>query len=192
MPKDLKTLRTVVVLVEDRPGVLNRVASLFRRRAFNIESLTVGRTEAPGVSRMTIVVNTDEAGARRLEAHLYKLVNVLKIDDLTEEAAVSRDLAMIKVSATIETRSRVIELVNVFRARVLDVSLESMIIECTGTEEKIDRLVEMLAPYGVIEMARTGRLSMARGGQALETYLVTSSTGAAADTPDDDSVSYSV
>jgi acetolactate synthase-1/3 small subunit len=188
-----KMLRTVVVLVEDRPGVLNRVASLFRRRAFNIESLTVGRTEAPGVSRMTIVVNTDEGGARRLEAHLYKLVNVLKIDDLTEEAAVSRDLAMIKVAASTESsRSHVMLLVNVFRARVLDVSRDSMIIECTGTEDKVDRLVEMLTPYGVIEMARTGRVSMARGAQALETYLVTSSTGAAADAPEDDNVSYSV
>ncbi len=192
MAKNFKTLRTVVVLVEDRPGVLNRVASLFRRRAFNIESLTVGRTEAAGISRMTIVVNTDEAGARRLEAHLYKLVNVLKIDDLTEESAVSRDLAMIKVAANAESRSHVMQLVNVFRARVVDVSPDSLIIETTGTEEKIDGLVEMLMPYGVIEMARTGRVSMARGAHGLESHVITSGSLPGDEGSGEDHVSYSV
>ncbi len=181
-------LRTIVVLVEDRPGVLNRVASLIRRRAYNIDSLTVGRTEVPGVSRMTIVVETDEGGGRRLEAHLYKLVNVLRVDDVTDKASVVRDLAMIKVSANAESRSHVMQLVNVFRARVVDVAPDSLIVEITGSEDKVDGMLEMLLPYGVIEMARTGRVAMARGAGA------TDSNGAAAGTPsaDEDNISYSV
>ena len=181
-------LRTLVVLVEDRPGVLNRVASLFRRRAFNIDSLTVGRTETPGVSRMTIVVETDESGARRIEAHLYKLVNVLRVDDVTTKPSVVRDLAMIKVSANAESRSQVVQLANVFRARVIDVAPDSLIIETTGTEDKIDGLLEMLLPYGVIEMARTGRVAMARGSGTLEAMPAADGVIAA----DEDNISYSV
>lgn len=182
-------LRTLVVLVEDRPGVLNRVASLFRRRAYNIDSLTVGRTETPGVSRMTIVVETDESGARRVEAHLYKLVNVLRVDDVTAKPSVVRDLAMIKVAANAESRSHVMQLVNVFRARVVDVAPDSLVIETTGTEDKIDGLLEMLLPYGVIEMARTGRVAMARGSNALEPQQVSDGAAVAAD---EDNISYSV
>lgn len=156
---------TFLVRVEDRPGVLTRVAEVFRRRAFNIESLTVGHTEAPGVSRMTIVVEADAAAARRLEAHLYKLVNVLRVDTLADRPAVFRDLAMIKVSTTAETRAQVMQLVEVFRARVVDVAPASLIIEITGTEDKIDGLLEVLHPYGVLEMARTGRLAMVRGSE---------------------------
>jgi acetolactate synthase-1/3 small subunit len=155
---------TFSVLVENRPGVLTRVASLFRRRAFNIDSLTVGRTEQPDVSRMTIVVDTDGDGARLVEAHLYKLVNVLRVDDITEVPAVHRDLALIKVATTAETRAQVMQLVEVFRARVVDVNPQSLIVEITGTEDKIDGLVEVLQPYGVIEMARTGRIAMTRNG----------------------------
>jgi len=154
---------TYIVRAENRPGVLTRVTEVFRRRAFNIESLTVGHTETPGVSRMTIVVETDEDAARRMEAHLYKLVNVLHVDTVTGQPSVFRDLAMIKVAATPETRSQVMQLVDVFRARVIDVSPASMVIEITGTEEKIDGLVEVLRPYTVLEMARTGRLAMRRG-----------------------------
>lgn len=154
---------TFVVYVEDKPGVLNRVASLFRRRAFNIESLTVGHTEQHGVSRMTIVVDTDEDGARRAEANLYKLVNVLRVENITPVASVFRDLAMIKVAATPETRTHIMQLVDVFRARVIDVAPDSLIIETTGTEDKIDGLLEVLRPYGVLEMVRTGRVAMARG-----------------------------
>jgi acetolactate synthase-1/3 small subunit len=154
---------TFVVRVEDRPGVLTRVAEVFRRRAFNIESLTVGHTETPGVSRMTIVVEADESASRRIEAHLYKLVNVLRVDNISERPSVFRDLAMLKVATTAETRAQVMQLVEVFRARVVDVSPSSLIIEITGTEDKIDGLVEVLRPYGVLEMARTGRLAMSRG-----------------------------
>lgn len=158
--------RTFVVHVEDKPGVLNRVASLFRRRAFNIESLTVGRTEAAGVSRMTIVVDTDDNGARRLEANLYKLVNVLRVTDLTGDAAVVRDLTLIRVEATQETRTQVMQLVDTFRGRVVDVAPDSLIVEATGTEEKIDGLLGVLQPYGVLEIVRTGRVAMSRGQQS--------------------------
>jgi acetolactate synthase I/III small subunit len=154
---------TYIVQAENRPGVLTRVTDVFRRRAFNIESLTVGHTDAPGESRMTIVVEADQDAARRMEAHLYKLVNVLHVDTVVEQPSVFRDLAMIKVAATRDTRSQVMQLVDVFRARVIDVSPASMIVEITGTEEKIDGFVEVLRPYTVVEMARTGRLAMRRG-----------------------------
>src|SRR5215475_2789305 len=156
-------LHTFAVYVDNKPGVLNRVASLFRRRAFNIESLTVGHTETPGVSRMTVVVETDDYGARRLEAHLYKLVPVRRVDNITTTPTIVRDLALIKVAATGEARTHVMQLVDVYRARVVDVSPESLVIETTGTEDKIDSLLEVLRPYGVIEMVRTGRVEMARG-----------------------------
>ncbi len=155
--------RTFAVYVEDKPGVLNRVASLFRRRAFNIESLTVGHAEVPGASRMTIVVRTDAVGARRLEANLYKLVNVLRVQDLSGGPAIFRELAMIKVGADADTRTHVMQLVDVFRARVVDVAPDSVVIETTGTEDKIDGLLEVLRPYGVIELVRTGRVGMTRG-----------------------------
>lgn len=159
-------LHTFIVRVENRPGVLDRVASLFRRRAFNIESLTVGHAETPGISRMTIVVETDANGARRIEAHLYKLVNVLSVDNVTDAAFVARDLAMIKVAADAASRAQVMQLAQVFRARVIDVTPHSLVIETTGTEDKIDGLLEVLRPYGVIEMARTGRVAMSRGARA--------------------------
>jgi acetolactate synthase I/III small subunit len=156
-------LNTFVVHVENKPGVLSRVASLFRRRAFNIDSLTVGRTENPEVSRMTITADADPDQARRIEANLYKLVNVLLVENITNEPVITRDLAMIKVSAQHEARSHVLELAEVFRARVVDVAPESLTIEITGGEDKIDGLLEVLRPYGVIEMVRTGIVAMRRG-----------------------------
>jgi acetolactate synthase-1/3 small subunit len=156
-------MQTFAVYVENKPGVLNRVASLFRRRAFNIESLTVGHTETPGISRMTIVVDTDEGGARLVEANLYKLIAVRRVDNITKIPTIARDLAMIKVSATGDARTQVMQLVDVYRARIVDVSPESLVIETTGTEDKIDSLLEVLRPYGVIEMVRTGRVEMVRG-----------------------------
>ena len=156
-------LHTFAVYVDNKPGVLNRVSSLVRRRAFNMESLTVGHTETPGISRMTVVVDTDEYGARRLEAHLYKLVPCRRVDNITSAPSISRDLALIKVAATGEARTHVMQLVDVYRARIVDVSPESLVIEATGTEDKIDSLVEVLRPYGVIELVRTGRVAMARG-----------------------------
>jgi acetolactate synthase-1/3 small subunit len=174
-------LHTFAVYVDNKPGVLNRVSSLFRRRAFNIESLTVGHTETPGVSRMTVVVDTDEYGARRLEAHLYKLVPCRRVDDITDGPSISRDLALIKVGATGDARTQVMQLVDVYRARIIDVSPESLVIETTGTEDKIDSLLEVLRPYGVIEMVRTGRVAMARGALSPRRALPRPSTPAASD-----------
>ena len=156
-------LQTFAVYVEDKPGVLNRVASLFRRRAFNIQSLTVGHSERPDFSRMTIVVDTDEQGQRRIVANLKKLVPVKRVDNITNVPSVMRDLAMIKVAATGSDRAHVMQLVEVYRARVVDVGPDSLVIETTGTEDKIDSLLEVLRPYGVLEMVRTGRVAMARG-----------------------------
>jgi acetolactate synthase-1/3 small subunit len=156
-------MQTFVVYVENKPGVLNRVASLFRRRGFNIESLTVGHTEQPGLSRMTIVVDADEYGARRIEANLNKLVPVRHVRNITSVPSISRDLAMIKVAVSGADRAHVMQLVDVYRARIVDVGPESLIVEATGTEDKIDSLIEVLRPYGLMEIVRTGRVAMARG-----------------------------
>ena len=156
-------LHTFAVYVEDRPGVLNRVSSLLRRRNFNIHSLAVGHSEIPGVSRMTAVVQTDAGGAQRIQAHLYKIVNVLRVDDITDRPSIVRDLALIKVSADIHTRSALVQLAHVFNARVVDVGPGSIVVEISGSEAKIDGLAEVLRPYGVLEMARTGRIAMERG-----------------------------
>jgi len=158
---------TLVILVEDKPGVLNRVASLFRRRNFNIESLTVGHTHIDGISRMTIVVDGDEFSIERLTSYLYKLVNVIQVEDLCDKPMISRDLAMIKVNTTSQNRAEVIQMADVFRARVIDVTANSVIIEVTGDEDKINGLVEILKPMGIIEMVRTGSVAMARGSEAL-------------------------
>ena len=188
-----------MVYVENKPGVLTRVASLFRRRAFNIDSLTVGRTEKPEVSRMTITVDADRDQARRIEANLYKLVNVLLVDNITNQPAIIRDLAMIRVAATHDARSHVLELAAVFRARVIDVSPESLTIEITGAEDKIDGLLEVLRPYGVLEMVRTGIVAMRRGSKTSDAASATESTAqGSADSSStnsgaaNDDVSYSV
>lgn len=154
---------TLVALVEDKPGVLNRISSLFRRRTFNIDTLTVGQTEQAGISRMTIVVNGEDGQIQRLTSYLYKLVNVIHVHDLTNTANVSRDLAMIKVKALPENRTHIMQTVDVFRARIVDVTNESFIVEVTGDIDKIDGLVDVLRPFGIIEMVRTGLVSMARG-----------------------------
>jgi acetolactate synthase-1/3 small subunit len=182
-------LHTLVVYVEDKPGVLNRVSSLFRRRAFNIDSLTVGHTETPGVSRMTIVCDTDPTAVRRVEANIYKLVDVLRVDDITEQPSVERELAMIKVTATRDTRAQILQLADVFRARTVDVSPESVIVEITGSGDKIERLLDVLKPYGVLEVARTGRVAMARGPRPAERL---EDRFAGDDAPEEAGVSYSV
>ncbi len=183
---------TFVVHVENKPGVLTRVASLFRRRAYNIESLTVGRSESAGVSRMTIVVDTNDEGAHHVEAHLYKLVNVLRVDNVTSRPNVTRELALIKVATTASTRPEIFQLADVFRARIIDVSAESLVLELTGGEAKLDRLLEVLEPYGVLEMARTGTLAMARGEGVAVTApaAYASSPAGAAEAAQD--ISYSV
>lgn len=158
-------LNTFIVYVENKSGVLARVSLLFRRRGYNIDSLTVGRTEKSDVSRMTITLDADEDQALRIEANLYKLVNVILVENITAEPAIVRDMALIKVAATPETRSQVLELANVFRARVIDVALGSLTIEITGADDKIDSLLEVLHPFGVLEMVRTGMVAMRRGAR---------------------------
>jgi acetolactate synthase-1/3 small subunit len=161
-------LRTFIAYVEDLPGVLNRVTSLFRRRNYNIMSLTVGTTEREGVSRMTIVVEADDDAARRIEANLYKLVNVLYVEDTAHAATMIRELALVKVRADAATRSEVMRLCDVFRARVVDVGPEALVAEITGMEDKIDGLVDVLKPFGIIEMVRTGAVAMVRSAAATE------------------------
>ena len=185
-------LNTYVVYVENKPGVLTRVASLFRRRAFNIDSLTVGRTEKPEVSRMTITVDADLDQARRIEANLYKLVNVLLVENITAEPTIVRDLAMIKVAATHKARSHVLELAGVFRGRVVDVAPESLIIEITGDEDKIDGLLEVLQPYGVLEMVRTGIVAMRRGSKCSAVVSSAHSLSRTTAEDDGDSLEHSV
>ncbi len=155
--------QTLIAKVENKPGVLNRVASLFRRRNFNIESLNVGRTENPDISRMTIVMENPDVDIRIVEANLYKLVNIIDVQDVTNQPTVTRDLALIKVEAVPDRRAEIANLVNIFRAKIVDVASDSVIVEITGTEEKIEGLVELLRPIGIIEMVRTGKVAMVRG-----------------------------
>jgi acetolactate synthase-1/3 small subunit len=156
------TKHTLIALMEDKPGVLNRVASLFRRRKFNIESLTVGHTEMPGISRMTIVVSAAH-GIEQVEKQLYKLINVTKVSNVSHEPTVVRELALIKVHATASTRAEIMQLVDIFRAKAVDVAAESLTIEITGPEDKVDSLLQLLRPFGIKELVRTGRVAMVRG-----------------------------
>ena len=154
---------TLVALVEDKPGVLNRVASLFRRRAFNIESLTVGRTHEPDISRMTILVDTEQTAPSLVEANLAKLINVVDVRDVTHVPTVMRDLALIKVHADASALGELNQLASIFRANIVDVAQDSVIIEVTGDEDKINGLLDAVRPRGIIEMVRTGQVAMARG-----------------------------
>jgi len=154
---------TIVALVEDRPGVLNRIASKWRQRGFNIESLAVGHSEVPGLSRMTFTVDGTTTDVDQVSKQMYKLIEVVKVSDLTEHDMVHRELALVKVNAPPKERSAIIEIVDVFRAKIVDVSPEALIIEVTGTEDKVDAIFEMLRPYGIKEVVRTGRIAMARG-----------------------------
>jgi acetolactate synthase I/III small subunit len=157
---------TLVARVQDQPGVLNRVASLFRRRAFNIDSLTVGGSEAPDFSRMTIVVDTARAPAHLVAANLRKLVPVAEVTDVTHLPTVDRDLALIRVRCEPGTRGEIANLVEIFRSRIVDVAPDSVIVEITGDLEKVNGLVELLRPRGILEMVRTGKVAMVRGTAA--------------------------
>jgi acetolactate synthase-1/3 small subunit len=154
---------TLVALMEDKPGVLNRVSTLFRRRNFNIESLAVGHTETPGISRMTIVTEGDDPTVEQVVKQLYKLINVTKVTDVTHEPAVIRELALIKAYAPPRNRAEILQLVDIYRAQVVDVAPDSLTIEITGDEDKVDSLVALLRPYGIKEMVRTGRVAILRG-----------------------------
>jgi len=160
---------TLSVLVEDKPGVLARVASLFSRRGFNIQSLAVGATEQKDMSRMTIVVSVEESPLEQITKQLNKLVNVIKIVEQEPDNSVDRELALIKVRTDANTRSQVIEAVNLFRAKVVDVSTESLTIEATGTPEKLEALLRVLEPYGIRELVQSGVVSLSRGPRGIGT-----------------------
>jgi len=156
-------LHTLIALVEDKPGVLTRVASMFRRRGFNIVSLAVGNSEQPGLSRMTFVVSGDDYTVGQVAKQLDKLIDVIEVADISGESIVTRELALIKVETTPMTRGEIIQIVNLFRANIIDVGSQSMVIEITGEEDKINALHNLLAPFGIVEMLRTGLVAMVRG-----------------------------
>jgi acetolactate synthase I/III small subunit len=158
---------TISVLVEDRPGVLARVANLFARRGFNIHSLAVGTTEQQGRSRMTIVVDVQRKPLEQVEKQLQKLVHVLKVVELEPQAAVERELALVKVTAPAGERAAVTEVADIFRARIVDVSESTLTIEATGAPDKIEALLALLEPHGIVELARTGRIALGRGSTSI-------------------------
>ena len=158
---------TISVLVENKSGVLARIAGLFSARGFNIDSLAMGETEDPTVSRMTIVVKGDEKILEQVEKQLNKLIDIIKVSDYVETPHLERDLTLIKVNADKNDRSELLQITDIFRAKIVDVSSDSVIVEATGDEEKIAALVGMLEPFGIKEMCRTGIVAMARGGKSL-------------------------
>ncbi|WP_044949335.1 acetolactate synthase small subunit [Chthonomonas calidirosea] len=161
----LQQYHTITVLVENHPGVLARVASLFARRGFNIESLAVSVTDRPEISRMTIVVEGDHRVLEQITKQLNKLVEVIKVVEYTETAAVERELALIKVNAEPKDRGEIMQIVEIFRGRIIDMSEKTFIVEVTGSTEKLDKIVQLLNTYGIREMVRTGIIAMARGAK---------------------------
>ncbi|MGD8472545.1 MAG: acetolactate synthase small subunit [Anaerolineae bacterium] len=155
---------TLIALMEDKPGVLNRVSNLFRRRNYNIRSLAVGHSETQDISRMTVVVDGDNRVVEQVVKQLSKLINVTDVLDVTDKPAVIRELALVKVKAGAGKRSEIIELAQVFRGRIVDVGPDSMTVEITGAEDRVNSLVSLLRPYGIEELARTGRVAMVRSG----------------------------
>ena len=154
---------TMIAWVEDKPGVLNRISGLFGRRNFNIESLTVGQTEKPGVSRMTFVVRGSGRDIQQVRMQLYKLINVLEIQDVTNSPRVEYEMALIRVHAVSETRGEIMQLVDIYRANIVDVDIDSIIIRIVAKEDRVNALLRLLEQFGIIEMVRTGRVSMVRG-----------------------------
>ena len=154
---------TITALVQDKPGVLNRISSMFRRRGFNIASLAVGHSEIPDLSRMTFVVEGDDAVVEQVTKHLHKLIDVIKVSDISDQNVVSRELALLRVKANVQTRSEIMQIVDIFRANIVDVATDSLIIEVTGDEEKVESLQNLLRSFGVMEVMRTGTIAMNRG-----------------------------
>jgi acetolactate synthase-1/3 small subunit len=174
-------LHTIVALVQDNPGVLNRVVSLFRKRAFNIASLAVGASETSKMSRMTIVVEGDDETVEQVTKQLYKLIEVVKVSDISEENFVQRELALIKVHTDPNTRGQVMEIVDIFRANIVDVSQDSLMIEVTGDYQKVESLCDLLKPFGIRELIRTGRIASVRGSLSMGAEISTSSNGKKSD-----------
>jgi acetolactate synthase-1/3 small subunit len=157
------TKHTLVAIVEDKPGVLNRIASLFRRRGFNIDSIAVGHSEVAHLSRVTIVVNGSNAMVEQVRKQLDKLIDVVRVSDITANDITIRELALIKVKAASASRSEIIEIADIFRANIVDVASDSLTIEITGDEDKINSILKLLKGFGIKEIARTGRIAMVRG-----------------------------
>ena len=155
--------RTITALVQDRPGVLNRVSSMFRRRGFNIASLAVGHSEEPDLSRMTFVVEGDDRVVEQVTKHLHKLIDVIRVSDISNQNIVSRELALIKVRSNVQSRSEIMQIVHIFRANIVDVAADSLVVEVSGDEDKIDSLHDLLKSFGVVEVMRTGTIAMNRG-----------------------------
>ena len=158
----------VVVFVNDRPGVLNRVSSLVRARNFNIESLVVGHTERTGISRMTVTLRGDDFAVEQMGKQLYRLVDVLKVQDMPDQHLVERELAMVKVRATNHNRAEILRIIELYKGRVIDVSPDSLIVEHSGTEQDIDSLIALLGGFGIRELVRTGTVAMARGSSVVD------------------------
>jgi len=162
---------TIAVLVKDHPGVLARVAGLFTRRGFNIESLAVGHTEENNISRMTIVVEGDERALEQITKQLNKLIDVIRVRDIFPLNSVERELALIKVNTnSLANRSETIQMVDIFRAKIIDVNSQMMTIETTGTEDKVNALIELLKPFGLKEVVRTGKIALFRGSKSVSTF----------------------
>ena len=159
---------TIVTLVANRPGVLNRVASLMRARSFNIESLAVSHLDDPTISRMTVTLRADDVLVEQAAKQLYKIIDVLKVQDVTDEPTVQHELALVKVRATDRTRGELISIVEMYKARIVDMAAEAVIVETTGTESEVDALITVLRGYGIKEMVRTGAVVMSRGAQSIE------------------------
>jgi acetolactate synthase I/III small subunit len=158
----------LVAIVNNRPGVLNRVASLMRARNFNIESLAVSHLDDPDISRMTITLRADDVLVEQAAKQLYKVIDVLKVQDVTDEPTVQHELALVKVRATDRTRGELISIVEMYKARIVDMAPESVIVETTGTESEVDALIALLRGYGIKELVRTGTVVMSRGAQSIE------------------------
>jgi acetolactate synthase-1/3 small subunit len=154
---------TVIAWMEDKPGVLNRVAGLFRRRSFNIESLTVGHSETPGISRMTFVVEGDARQVGQVQTQLAKLINVTEVQNVTDEPTVIRELVLVKVKADSTNRAEILQLVDIYRAGIVDVAMDSLVIQIIGPEDRVNSLISLLENFGIQEMVRTGRVAMVRG-----------------------------
>ena len=157
---------TIAALVENHPGVLSHISGLFARRGFNIDSLAVGRTERDDVSRMTIVVEGDDSILEKVTKQLNKLIDVIKVSDFVATDVVEREMILIKVKVNTTTRPEIMQMVDIFRARIVDVSRESLIVEVTGDEEKLSAIIDLLRPFGIMEMVRTGKIALARGQKA--------------------------
>jgi acetolactate synthase-1/3 small subunit len=153
----------ITALVQDKPGVLNRISSMFRRRGFNIASLAVGHSEIPNLSRMTFVVEGDDRVVEQVTKHLHKLIDVIKVSDISNENIISRELALIRVKGNVQSRSEIMQIVDIFRANIVDVSTDSLIVEVTGDEDKVESLHDLLKSFGVLEVMRTGTIALNRG-----------------------------